>query len=185
MQRIGELGWLDTLAFTLAVTAVGGIVLRALFPHLDRPPPSSVSLWRLAVVSVLAGLFGTLPAALCWEGLPHAYRAIGTYPAVALFTGACLSAVWRRSWIVRLAVLGLAVGQTAFFLPDYFGAYTKRSYVAFATDIRRAAEEHDKALFDRLAPPYEDLGMRYYLVRYFGYNCRSSDKEAQRILRLP
>jgi hypothetical protein len=82
-------------------------------------------------------------------------------------------------------VLGLAVAQTTFFFPYYFGAYTERSYQAFDGDLRRAAEQHDRAGFEKVAKPYSELAFRYYLVRNFGHTCESSRTEAQRILALP
>jgi 4-amino-4-deoxy-L-arabinose transferase-like glycosyltransferase len=184
MQRIGELGWLDVLAVAVAASALGVVVFRSIFARSDACSPSS-PLWRLMAVSALAGAFGTLPAAMCWEGLPHAYRAIGTYPCLALFTGACLSAIWKRSRIVPAVVLGLAAAQTLYFFPYYFGAYRIRSYDMFDGSLRDAAEQRNFPKFERVAKTFPELGIRYHLVHYFGHSCASSLQEAQRINALP
>ena len=180
-QRIGELGWLDTFAVFVAAAAIGVALVRALRGRLAIEDLNSVRLWRILPAAALAAVFGTLPAALCWEGLPHAYRSIGVYPCVALFTGACLSLVWGRTRLVPVVVLALAVGQTVTFLPDYFGDYRNRSAEAFDAPLKEAAERGDKAEFERLAKPYPTLGFRFYLMRNFGYDCVSSQTEADRI----
>ena len=47
----------------------------------------------------LAWFLATLPAALTWEGIPHALRSIGAWPCVVLFTGAVLAGGWAaRRW---------------------------------------------------------------------------------------
>ena len=180
-QVMGELGWLDILAVSIAGAAVGGVLLRAL-----RPTPTSGNApskrWLVAGFAVLAGAFGTLPAALCWEGLPHALRSIGAWPAVALFTGACLSAAWRRSRLVPVVALALALGQTAHFVPYYFRVYPKQSYSAWDGELRDAAETRDESKFAQEAKRFSELEFRYYLLRNFGHTCVSSREQAQKIL---
>lgn len=184
-QRIGELGWLDTFALALAAAGIVLLICRSVFRAPAIEHRTDQSLWRIAVVAIVVGAFGILPAALCWEGLPHAYRSIGAYPAVALFTGVCLSACWNRWRLVPIVALALAVGQTAAFFPDYFGEYRSRASDAFDTKLRQAAEGHDKEGFERLARGYPALGFRYYLVQNFGHTCGSSTAEAKRILAAP
>lgn len=180
-QLIGELGWVDTLAVVVAVGAVVRSLARVLsgrHASLDRDDPRA---WRIAGLCVLVAAFATLPAALCWEGLPHAYRSIGAYPAVSLFTACVLSVVWRRTrWFPVLVVIG-ALAQTAVFLPDYFGAYPARSADAFDAALRDAAERHDRATFDRLARSFPPMAFRYFLVRDFGLTCEQSAAEADRM----
>jgi 4-amino-4-deoxy-L-arabinose transferase-like glycosyltransferase len=172
-QIMGELGWLDILALVCLGLTVGAIVYRAFRPAAGPGEPPSRN-WLLAGAAVLGAAFGTLPAALCWEGLPHALRSMGAWPAVGLFTGASLSAVWSRSKLVPVVALALALGQTAHFVPYYFKVYPKTSFSGWDGELRAAAESHDRARFAAVAAPYPELGYRYYLIRDFGYTCASS-----------
>jgi hypothetical protein len=184
-QIMGELGWLDILAVACLGLAISVLIFGAF--HLgragDRPP--SRRLWLVAGCAALAFGFGVLPAALCSEGVPHALRSMGAWPAVALFTGATLSAVWSRSPFVPVLALVLAVAQTVHFVPYYFGVYPKESYEAWGGPLREGADRKDLAAFTREVRShldwYSPLGFRYYLIRDFGDSCDSSRTRAEQI----
>jgi 4-amino-4-deoxy-L-arabinose transferase-like glycosyltransferase len=179
-QVMGELGWLDILAVGCFCAAVGLVVIRTL----RRLPPPSIAhphAWALAGCAIVAGGFATLPAALCWEGLPHALRSIGAWPAVAAFTGAVLSSLWARWRAVPIAAVVLALGQTAHFVPYFFRAYPKASYEAWAGPLRDAAESRDPTRFANVARAYDPLEYRYYLMHAFGDSCATSRDDAERI----
>ena len=134
-QIMGELGWLDILALGCLGLGDGGRDLPGVSPGrgADQPPSR---LWLVAGCAALAFGFGVLPAALCWEGLPHTLRSMGAWPAVALFTGAVLSAAWSRSPLVPALGLVLAVAQTVHFVPYYFHVYPKDSFGAWDGPLR-------------------------------------------------
>jgi 4-amino-4-deoxy-L-arabinose transferase-like glycosyltransferase len=180
-QIMGELGWVDILALGCFAVAMGTVIARAFQSGRGAEQPAS-RLWLVAGCAALAFGFGVLPAALCWEGLPHMGRSIGGWPAVALCTGAILSAVWARSPLVPALALILAVGQTIHFVPYYFHVYPRDSFETWGGPLRQAADRRDMATFARLAPPYTPLGFRYYLIRDFGDDCRSSLTRAERIM---
>ena len=180
-QVMGELGWIDALAVAIAGLAVALMIVRALRPTLT-PWQAPAKVWRVAGLAVVAGGFGTLPAAMCWEGLPHALRSMGAWPAVALFSGACLSAVWSRSRLIPVLALALALAQTAHFVPYYFLVYPKQSYSAWDGELREAADTGDQAQFAREARRFSELEFRYYLLRNFGHTCVSSRAQAQHIV---
>jgi 4-amino-4-deoxy-L-arabinose transferase-like glycosyltransferase len=180
-QIMGELGWLDILAVGCFSVAIAVVIWRAFHPgHAREQPPSR--LWLVAGCAALAFGFGVLPAALCWEGVPHALRSIGAWPAVALFTGATLAAVWSRSPLVPALALVLAVAQTVHFVPYYFQRYPKDSFAAWDGPLRQAADRRDLAEFARVARPYSPLEFRYYLIRDFGDTCTSSLTRAAQIV---
>jgi 4-amino-4-deoxy-L-arabinose transferase-like glycosyltransferase len=183
-QIMGELGWLDIFAVACFGVAVGTLIWRAFRPAADRQGPPSRR-WLVAGVAIVVGAFGTLPSALCWEGLPHALRSMPIWPAVSLFSGATLSAVWFRSRLIAVVALALAVGQTVHFFPYYFRVYPKASYAAWSGDLFDAAKSRDPAKFAAVAKGYPDLGFRYYLIRYFGESCASSRERARQILNGP
>jgi 4-amino-4-deoxy-L-arabinose transferase-like glycosyltransferase len=182
-QIMGELGWLDILALACLGIAIAVVIFRAFDPvraaRAGEAPPSR--LWLVAGCAVLAFGFGVLPAALCWEGLPHALRSMGAWPAVALCTGAVLAAAWSRTPLVPAAALVLAVAQTIHFVPYYFQVYPKDSFGAWDGPLREAADRRDLAAFARVAQPYSPLGFRYYLIRNFGDSCLSSIARADQI----
>jgi hypothetical protein len=181
-QVMGELGWLDIAALACFVTVVAGVIVAAFRPRVVRAAPPSQR-WLVAAAAVAAGAFGTLPAAMCWEGLPHAVRSMGAWPAVALFSGVSLSIIWSRSPLVPVAALLLALAQTAHFFPYYFRVYPKESYAAWNSELREAADTRDLAQFSRAARQYPDLEFRYYLLRNFGETCVSSREVARRIMK--
>jgi 4-amino-4-deoxy-L-arabinose transferase-like glycosyltransferase len=179
-QIMGELGWLDILALGCFGGAIALLTYRTFQSGrgADQPPSR---LWLVAGCAALAFGFGVLPAALCWEGLPHMGRSIGGWPAVALFTGAVLSVAWSYSPLVPALAVLLAVAQTIHFVPYYFHVYPKDSFQAWDGPLRRAAEQRDLAAFARVAQPYSPLGFRYYLIRNFGDSCLSSIARADQI----
>jgi len=180
-QIMGELGWLDMLALACLCVAISVLIRRAFHPGPGGQNPPS-RLWLVAGCAALAFGFGVLPAALCWEGVPHALRSMGAWPAVALFTGAVLSAVWSRSPLVPVLALALAIAQTVHFVPYYFGIYPKVSYDAWDGALREGADRRDLAAFTRAVRGYDQLGIRYYLIRDFGETCASSRTRADRIM---
>jgi hypothetical protein len=143
---MGELGWVDILALGCFAVAMGTVIARAFQSGRGAEQPAS-RLWLVAGCAALAFGFGVLPAALCWEGLPHMGRSIGGWPAVALCTGAILSAVWARSPLVPALALILAVGQTIHFVPYYFHVYPRDSFETWGGPLRQAADRRDMATF--------------------------------------
>ena len=182
-QIVGEMGWLDILALICFVATMVTIVVRAF--RADGAPGRPLSRnWLIALAAIAAGTFGTLPSALCWEGLPHAFRSIGTWPAIAVFTGVSLSAVWSRHRIVPIAALILAIAQTVHFVPYYYGDYPKKSFDAWDGPLRAAARARDPVRFGEEVRKvrYDEVEFRYYLMLYFGDTCVSSRGNAERIL---
>ena len=180
-QIMGELGWLDVFAVACFGVALATLIRRAFRPVRGHEGPPS-NLWLVAGAAILVGACGTLPAALCWEGLPHALRSMAIWPAVSIFTGATLSAVWSRSRLIVVIVLALALGQTVHFFPYYLREYPRESYAAWDGDLFEAARSRDPARFAAVAKGYPELGFRYYLIRYFGETCDSSRERAHRIV---
>jgi 4-amino-4-deoxy-L-arabinose transferase-like glycosyltransferase len=181
-QVMGQLGWLDILALVCFGVTIGVAVFRT-FASRASVDQSPSRCWLVAGCAIFAGGFATIPAALCWEGLPHAFRSMAAWPAVALFTGAALSGVWSRWPLVRVVAAALVLAQTAHFVPYYFSVYPKKSHQDWAGHLREAAESRDPARFAEVVRPVEELGFRYLLVRYFGDTCASSREHAQRIAR--
>lgn len=181
-QVMGELGWLDILALACVCMTLAVAIFRAFASRVSVEQSPSRA-WLVAGCAVIAAGFATLPAALCWEGLPHAFRSMAAWPAVALFTGAVLSVAWSRWPLVRVAAAALVLAQTAHFVPYYFKVYPKKSYAEWSGPVRAAAVSRDPARFAAAARGTDEIGYRYLLIRYFGDTCLSSREHAQRISR--
>lgn len=179
-QIMGELGWLDILAVGCLAAAVTTLLARVYRrAPIPQAPPSRN--WLVAAGALVGAAFAVVPAALCWEGLPHSLRSITGWTAVALFTGAVLDVGWSRWKLIPVLAAGLAVAQTIHFVPYYFRHYPRASYNEWDGELRDAAASRDRRRFAAVARRYDPLGYRYYLVRYFGASCASSQEQAKLI----
>jgi len=143
--------------------------------------PSSRWLVAIAALSILFGLIGLAPSALTYEAVPHAMRAIGAWPFVALFTGAVLTLAWaHRRWIPAL-LTGVAIAYSLYFLPAYFHAYDKAVnhwFMREMTDVLDK-ESHDdppktaaNTISEHLYYSYSyDEVPRYYLMTEAHMKC--------------
>ncbi len=125
-----------------------------------------------ALCAALGWFFGIVPAALTWDGLPQALRAIAAWPFVALFTGAVLALAWsRRRWMPAvLAVVALA--HTVYFLPAYFRAFDKTETYWFMREMVDLIEKNRHETSPKPIPQLvsQNLGLGYgydEMLRYF------------------
>ena len=143
IQSMGMLSWMDGLSI------LGGIyfLLRMILPskireklRLGKNIPWSNGQIELLMVAILGILIGVTPAALTWEGVPHALRAIGAWPFFAVISGLMFAQLEKSipDGTLRKCVspaLGLfAMCFFAIYLNDYFGAYAERAVPWFQTD---------------------------------------------------
>ncbi|MFH1574781.1 MAG: glycosyltransferase family 39 protein [Acidobacteriota bacterium] len=177
----GQLGWVDSLALVLGAAYALGIRQRPSGPSKDEAD----RLFRPAMLVWMSGILaGIVPAALTWEGLPHALRSIGAWPFCSLVTGLLLwrvASVWRK---IGPAILVVSVLFFSLFLAHYFTDYrdkAARSFEAATVEAaKRARETGDWAGFEKQARGrIQDLALRGYLVLYGGESCRSSEQELQ------
>ncbi len=186
---VGQLSPLDILAVLLAVAAFSWVALLGLRQMTQRTPPAwprldecERMLVMVALSSIVAGMFATLPAALTWEGLPHALRAIGTWPFVALFSGAVLSIGWARLRWLPAATAIVAVAYSSYFLPSYFRIYKNADSGVFYRDLSEAIAAGKRArprkpVHKSLLPfvrVYPQQVLRYFLMHDAGLKCQQS-----------
>lgn len=117
-------------------------------------------------------LFGTVPAALTWEGVPHSVRSCASWVFFALLTAGILAKLDRR-WSVTLP--SIAVVSLAFslrFFPDYFDGYPRRAMGVFDVPLRNAAENGrrsgDWSEFDGIVSTYPTTVGNYYRLTIGG-----------------
>ena len=187
---VGQLSFLDSLAVGIAAVSVARVLWRSLrqvtgypaAPMRSIPRTSSVML-AVAAGSILGGAFGTLPAALTHEGLPHSLRSIGAWPFVPLFTGAILAIAWaHRSWALpATAAVGLIF--TAYYLPMYHHSYKVLDGGLFHREITEGLARDDDGE-TRLPIPetlsrylgHGDEVLRYYLITRGRVGCDQSSE---------
>ena len=190
---VGQLSPLDILAVFLAVAGFSWTTLLGARQMTQRTAPRwprldgrEQMLVMVALSSIVAGMFATLPAALTWEGLPHALRAIGTWPFVALFSGAVLAIGWARlRWLPAVTAIVVVV-YTCHFPPEYFRIYKNVDSNVFQRELSEAVEAGKvKAAWPRkawavrralqpFARVYDQHVLRYYLMHDGGLKCKES-----------
>ena len=126
-------GLVDGVAVRAARQMAGTI--SPVWPRLDAS-------WRclasVAALCVAAAFLATLPAALTWEGIPHALRSIGAWPFVVLFSGAVLADWWAARRWVPVVTVAVAVILQRRLLPGYFRFYRNVHPDVFHRDITEA-----------------------------------------------
>jgi len=197
---VGQLSPIDILAVGLAVAGGGWIALLAYrqmsgrtasdWPRLDERERVLV---MAALSSMVAGMFATFPAALTWEGLPHALRSIGAWPFVALFSGAVLAIGWTRLRWLPAVTAGLALVYTGYFLPGYFRVYGRVDSGVFFRDLSEAVDaakqrQPPRSVLRVLRPFARRYGpevLRYYLMHDGGLGCEESLKAYEQLRGRP
>jgi 4-amino-4-deoxy-L-arabinose transferase-like glycosyltransferase len=175
-QTFGVLSLVDDVALLLGLV----IVIQSLRRRLPDAwvMPGDKSLSRTFVLGISGWVLGVLPAALTWDGVPHALRGIGAWPFVALVTGAILAQA-DRYWRNLKTLAGL-VGALHWVL---YGAAYYRDFPKFAgeffdvswndsmihyweqTPEKRRANARDAA-----------LAQRYFLMSQGAHNCEQSER---------
>ena len=185
---VGQLSPLDVLAVCVAAVGSGWVAALAIrqmtrvAPQWPRLDECDQLLLGVAFSSIVAGMAATLPAALTWEGLPHALRSIGAWPFVALFTGAVLAMGWARlRWLPAAAAL-VAVVYSCHFLPEYFRIYEHVDSGVFYRNLSEAVAAGKrgwprKTIVKSLHPFARVYGhevLRYYLMHDGRLKCKDS-----------
>ena len=207
-QLSGQLSPVDMLALAFVVWMALLFLVRLVrgqnpLPNRPRMILSSPTRWLIAIAlcALLGGFLGLVPAALTFEAIPHAMRAIGAWPFAALLTGAILAIAWsHRNWVAPVLAL-VALGHTIHYLPSYFHAYDRAANHWFMRDMTDVLEKErqqtppktaKQTIMEHLAYSYSyDEVTRYYLITQAKMGCVESAsilrayREAERQNRLP
>lgn len=132
--------------------------------------------WNAVAVFLVLGLLaGVSPAALTWEGVPHALRSIGAWPFYALLAGFIYSKLNTK---IIYVIVPLSVIFVSCFYFYYFTQYAKISYIWFDGSIKQAAlssqAKKDFSLFKAATSQYADAAARYYVMTYDHKSCLES-----------
>jgi hypothetical protein len=138
-QQFGELGWLDILALMCGAALFVEFLIRR-YRNLSEEIATYKSGLRICWWCAMTGF---VPAALTWEGLPHALRSISVWPFWAIIAGCLLSRfVEKHSWMAPIvALVGLVFCAT--FLRVYFYGYPSETQTSYYFDVshKQLAEE--------------------------------------------
>jgi hypothetical protein len=90
--------------------------------------------WNDTGFLTLGALLGILPAALTWESVPHALRAIVAWPFLIVLAGKSYRALRSRWALMQGLVPILSVAFSVYFLQSYFGPWKDRVAPWFQTE---------------------------------------------------
>jgi hypothetical protein len=174
----GVLGAVDLLALVLVAGAAIGR-LRA-----DAPATVTRHDALVARLLVAGALLGIAPAALCWEGIPHALRAIGAWPFTSLLSALILARAWARWRWVGPLLLGVSLVYSGLFLSAYFGRYRGIDPQWFHPDLKEAVERAPRrSALETLTPfvrrpGYSWAELHFYLMDHDGLGCEEASHVA-------
>lgn len=179
-QLTGQLSPLDILACLLALGFVLRLFLRGRGTNVDLHSGKDVEAFPRGVLafSAMGAFLGTLPAILTWEGIPHALRAIGTWPFVAVITGLLLDGLSRSFRHISSLAVATSIAFTVAFLPPYFRVYETANSEWFQPEVVERLELSDEPLdssLGALRDRYADLQLRYHLMQR-GLGCEESQR---------
>lgn len=179
-QSFGELGLLEIFALFLGVWCIASGARGASAATPRRGTHDRRSAW-IAVAGMLTGI---IPAALTWEGLPHALRAIGAWPFFPLL-GAIVLTGCERSWVqLRKVALVIAATHVVLYGWSYVMVYPQLSRDAFTTTLFQSGirwtqlPAGEKA---RLARDEAEL-VRYALMVNGTHHCVEAEQERLRAI---
>ena len=157
-RHFGVLSWLDMLGLAAGLAQLI-ILLR------KKRMPS-----HLVIFLLMAAAAGIVPAALTWEGIPHALRSLGSQPFTELLVGYSLAKAMDLWPQVLLAASVTGAIFAASFLTVYFRIYPAQSAQAFDPAVRVEAEhcktEQDWVNFF-LHHGNESIIFRYYIISHY------------------
>jgi hypothetical protein len=142
----GELSAVDIVAIALVLAVLartGARFLRggSLAVQADGSLPAFRWFVVVALCALLGGFWGVLPAALTFDALPHALRAIAVWPFISLFTGSVLAVACARYRWLTPGIALVAVLYSGYFLPSYFYAYDKAEKHWFMREMTDVIEQ--------------------------------------------
>jgi 4-amino-4-deoxy-L-arabinose transferase-like glycosyltransferase len=172
-QWTGELSWLESLAIVAGVGFYSWQWLR----RKEIAAPEKRAL-RVALFCFLGYLFSVMPAAMTWEGQPHALRSIGALPFVACLAGTSLASLQRRWSAMTPLALIVSMAFLAGFAHNYFSVYREESRPYWRAEVLDAAKESqrtgDWTVFRRAAGSEYLVASRYYLIQYAHSSCAAT-----------
>ncbi len=137
---------------------------------------------QILMFCLLGYLFGVIPAALTWDGSPHALRAIGAIPFGVLFASFSFLFLWEKikckiwsKWIFLLLLIPAFFSGLYFY--DFFTNYPAKSTAWFQEEVLQIAKDGkqtgDFSRFEErvVRDNYEPLAKSYFLMEFKEEKC--------------
>lgn len=153
-------GVLDWLSF-------GGLLIGTalVVTTLRNPGEASIATRRLHLLCLLGIVTGLSPAALTWEGIPHALRSLGAWPFFVLLAAEGLhKSLTSRS--VQLAASAIMVVLFGVYLSSFFQHYPALARPWFDADVLQMYRSTGQ-----LPPDHGPVVSAYYLMKVDGLSC--------------
>jgi hypothetical protein len=164
IQTFGEMSWLDLMAVIALPLLL--IFHRRLLNRRDVEGFGFL-LWGFVC--------GIVPAALTWEGIPHALRAIGAWPFLAMMTGYILHQITQLWKYTSFLSAASAAVFFAMYLNSYFVEYPRISAASFHSYVKVLALSAEQSGnwngFVETLKDYPKLARDYYRIAYGHESC--------------
>lgn len=164
VQTFGEVSWLDVMAAIALPMLL--IARRRLLSRRD------VDIFGFLLWGFVCGI---VPAALTWDSIPNAMRAIGAWPFLTMMTGWLLHQIarlWRYTSVLSAAC---AAGFFTLYAHSYFVEYPRISEAAFDSTVKVLAISAEQSgrwnEFVETLRNYPKLARDYYRMTYGHESC--------------
>jgi hypothetical protein len=153
-------GVLDLVSFFGLL--VGAVLALATLLDFRRVTPAQISIASIGLLGILAGV---TPSALTWDSTPHALRAIGAWPFVAMLAAFGLTSILRakESQLAASALLALLFGV---YLQSYFVKYPPIAQWWFDAEFVEQIRSTDT-----FPDHYQPVVRAYYRMAQLGESC--------------
>lgn len=153
IQTYGMLDWVTAVGFAIAV-------LRGVYFAAKRKFSAPVLLLCLGLFS------GIAPAALTWEGVPHAIRGMGGWPFIVMLASIAWVWIFKTYPKLRYATCATSAVLFGFYLHSYFTEYPAISEAWFDQ------AQVEGILKSKTYPSsYGPIPRAYYEMAFFGKSC--------------
>lgn len=140
----------------------GAVLALARLLDFKRATPAQISIASIGLLGILAGV---TPAALTWDSTPHALRAIGAWPFVALLAAFGLTSILRAK-LSQLAASALLVLLFGVYLQSYFVKYPPIAQWWFDAEIVEQIRTTNT-----FPDNYQPVVRAYYRMTQLGESC--------------
>lgn len=155
-------GVLDWVTFTGLLLGIG--LAAKTFVQRKTADRVQISIVSIGVLGILAGI---TPAALTWDSTPHALRAIGAWPFVALLAGHGLYTVLKQQE-AQLAAVALIAVLFGIYLQSYFVNYPTISQWWYDAEfVQQIRDTHT------FPDHYQPVVRAYYRMAELGESCEA------------
>lgn len=176
-QLVGELSWVDLLAMLTCALFV--VQRKGNLAGLFADDRNLLTLIALGIGS------GVVPAALTFEGIPHAIRSIGASVFYPLFTGLVILRCSSKYRFYPLVTLISGLIFCLFYFYGFFWKYPDSALEVFDTQVKTSAQEAarsgDWSEYWKTFSYYPETTHRYYFMTLANDTCSLS---IQRVTRL-